>query len=102
MLFRIWVIPIINLGEFILEYYPDSLLVNGSEISHTMVNFPGFRNWIQEIGNADESDIDVSDFENGEIDDDVKDPSFAPPDLKYYSHLKNRQMKKNQLFLKFP
>ncbi|GFT57088.1 hypothetical protein NPIL_128181, partial [Nephila pilipes] len=34
-----------------------------------------------EIWNADESGIAISDFENDENDDDVKDPSFAPPDL---------------------
>ncbi|GFT82962.1 hypothetical protein NPIL_279791 [Nephila pilipes] len=36
---------------------------------------------VEEIWNADESDINISDSENDENDDDVKDPSFAPPDL---------------------
>ncbi|GFU51031.1 hypothetical protein NPIL_133621, partial [Nephila pilipes] len=35
---------------------------------------------VEEIWNADESDINT-DSENDENDDDVKNPSFAPPDL---------------------
>ncbi|GFT76520.1 hypothetical protein NPIL_534691 [Nephila pilipes] len=39
----------------------------------------------EEILNADESDIDISNFENDENDEDVKDLSFAPLDLQYDS-----------------
>ncbi|GFT77739.1 hypothetical protein NPIL_344141 [Nephila pilipes] len=46
---------------------------------------PGFRNWFEKIWNADESDIDNSDFENDENDDDVQDFSFASLDLQYDS-----------------
>ncbi|GFT18752.1 hypothetical protein NPIL_331421 [Nephila pilipes] len=41
---------------------------------HQMVVF-------EKIWNADESNIDISDFENDKNDDDVKDPAFAPLDL---------------------
>ncbi|GFU01428.1 hypothetical protein NPIL_479231 [Nephila pilipes] len=44
-----------------------------------------FRNWFEEIRNADESDIGFSNFENYENDADVKSPSFAPPDLQFNS-----------------
>ncbi|GFT80177.1 piggyBac transposable element-derived protein 3 [Nephila pilipes] len=50
-----------------------------------LMDSPGFRNWFEEIWNADESDIDISDFENDENDDDLKNPSFAPLDLQYDS-----------------
>ncbi|GFT35903.1 hypothetical protein NPIL_261061, partial [Nephila pilipes] len=46
----------------------------------------GFRNWFEKIWNADESDIDIPDFENDENNDyDVKYPSFALLDLQYVS-----------------
>ncbi|GFT67769.1 hypothetical protein NPIL_2071 [Nephila pilipes] len=55
------------------------------KIACKRIDPPGFRNWFEEIWNADESDIDISDLENDEDDDDVKDPSFSLLDLQYDS-----------------
>ncbi|GFU10819.1 hypothetical protein NPIL_497601 [Nephila pilipes] len=55
----------------------------GSLSKEIFSNSSGFRNGFEEIRKADESDVDISDFENDDYDDDVKDPSSAPLDLQY-------------------